>query len=333
METDPTDTELESQMAPSRAKILTWIQRSAKIGLGIILAVHVYGLLLRFVPVPGTFLMAQRAMEGEDVRRDWTRIEDISPYLIFAIIGAEDSRFCQHGGIDWKAIEQVMDERGSSKRRRGGSTLTQQSAKNVFLWNGGGWVRKLPEAWLALYVDKVWGKKRVMEIYLNVAEWGDGIFGAQAAARARFGKSAKDLPPREAALMAAVLPSPHKWRLDPPGDYVNKRANALTLRAADVVWGGYGSCVKIDTKGLVFIKPPKEVETEAEPEDVEDIVEPEPDIETPKTKNADTEVLEIEISETNDPEVSDPAVETTEIIDSEPAGIAKDDEVEDDDED
>ncbi len=203
---------------------------------------HLYALLLRFIPPSGTIIMMQRGLQGETVQREWVPIRDISPYLIYAVIGAEDSRFCSHHGIDWQAVEQVLEERETTGRQRGGSTITQQTAKNLFFWNGGGWLRKLPETWMALFIDMTWSKRRIMEIYLNVAEWGDGLFGAEAAAQTRFGKSAKALTPKEAALLAAVLPSPNKWRVDPPGPYVNGRAAQLQKRAADVEHGSYGAC-------------------------------------------------------------------------------------------
>ncbi len=190
--------------------------------------------------------MVQRSLEGKTLRKDWTRLEDISPNLVYAVIGAEDSRFCEHRGIDWDAVKTVINERENTSRRRGGSTITQQTAKNVFLWNGGGWVRKLPESWFSLFIDAVWGKRRVMEVYLNVAEWGDGIFGAEAAAQARFGKPAKKLTRYEASQLAAVLPNPHKWRIDPPGPYVQQRTQQLVARSADVQYGKFASCVNLD---------------------------------------------------------------------------------------
>lgn len=246
--------------------------------------IHGYGLVLKFMPVPWTINMNQRSTIVKALKYDWVAIDEISPYLAYAVIGAEDSRFCSHHGIDWKAIEKVLDERGAGKSRRGGSTITQQVAKNVYLWNGGGWVRKIPETWLALYLDSIWSKRRIMEVYLNVAEWGDGIFGAEAAAQARFGKSAKNLTAKEAALLASVLPSPNKWRLDPPGDYVQKRAKTLAIRTADVKWGGYGQCVKVDESRMIFSTPkntkPKESEivediiaNESESEDFENLLE------------------------------------------------------------
>jgi len=151
----------------------------------------------------------QRGLSGEDIRRDWTRLEEISPYMIEAVMGGEDSRFCEHHGIDWQAIEQAFEDNQNSGRRRGGSTITQQTAKNVFFWNGGGYIRKAGEAWFASLIDFTWGKSRVMEVYLNVAEWGDGIFGVEAAAQTRFGKAAKDLTRKEAALLKKQL----SWRL------------------------------------------------------------------------------------------------------------------------
>ena len=190
--------------------------------------------------------MAQRALDGQNIHKDWTPIEKISPHLSRAIMGGEDSRFCEHHGIDFKAVKDAISDNAKSGRRRGGSTLTQQTAKNVFLWNGGGYPRKAVEAWLSLYTNLVWGKRRTLEIYLNVAEWGDGIFGAEAAAQARFEKTAKDLTQREAALLAAVLPSPNKWRLNPPSAFVSGRANTLIQRAEIIRTSEYDGCLKLE---------------------------------------------------------------------------------------
>lgn len=189
--------------------------------------------------------MAQRAAAGETIRKDWTALENISPHLPRAILGGEDSRFCDHHGIDFEAVKEALSDNAEGGRRRGGSTLTQQTSKNVFLWNGGGYPRKAVEAWFALYTDIIWGKRRTMEIYLNVAEWGDGIFGAEAAAQVRFGKSAIDLTRREAALLAAVLPSPNKWRVDPPGEYVSGRASTLMQRAEIIRTSQYDVCLNL----------------------------------------------------------------------------------------
>lgn len=223
--------------------IKRWIWLAVKFLAGFFVTVHVYALLLFFVPVPPTATMAQRALQGYDIRRDWTRIEDISPHLVRAVISAEDAGFCSHKGVSVNAIQEALAERRETGRLRGASTITQQTAKNVFLWNGGGLPRKGAEAWMAVFIDGFWGKKRVMEVYLNVAEWGDGLFGAEAAAQARFGKPAADLTAREAALMAAVLPSPNRYRLDPPGPYVRKQAGIYQARMRTVETEGLADCV------------------------------------------------------------------------------------------
>lgn len=221
-----------------------WLGHFVRAALLIFLAINLYAIALRYVPVPSTLLMVQRGLGGDDVRRDWTKLEDISPYMVQAVMAGEDTRFCEHEGIDWSAIEQALEDNQAGGRRRGGSTITQQTAKNVFFWNGGGYIRKAGEAWFASLIDFTWGKSRVIEVYLNVAEWGDGIFGVEAAAQNRFGKSAKNLSQQEAALLAAVLPNPHKWRLDPPSEFVQKRAGILRQRMKTIRNSGYAECVK-----------------------------------------------------------------------------------------
>ena len=231
------------QKKPQGRSLIDYLGWALKFVLGLFVGVHIYALVLKAAPVPGTVLMAQRAIGGEQIKRNLVSIDDISPNLVLAVIAAEDTRFCQHTGLDRDAIEKAIDEYKRGKGLRGASTITQQTAKNVFLWNGGGFARKAVEAWFATFIDGMWGKRRVMEAYLNVAEWGDGIFGAEAAARARFGKSAAELTEREAALLAAVLPSPNKWRLDPPGPYVSQRAGTLQARMRVVRSEGLASCV------------------------------------------------------------------------------------------
>jgi len=239
-----------------------WLGNFIRAGLLIFLVVNIYAAALRFIPVPTTILMVQRGLSGEDIKRDWTRLEDISPYIVEAVMGGEDSRFCAHDGIDWAAIEQAFDDNQEGGRRRGGSTITQQTAKNVFFWNGGGYVRKAGEAWFASLIDFTWGKPRVMEVYLNVAEWGDGIFGIEAAAQNRFGKSANDLTQQDAALLAAVLPSPNKWRLDPPTRFVRGRAGTLRKRMAVIRNSNYASCVN----GMSAVETPPTITAPQKPE-------------------------------------------------------------------
>ena len=165
---------------------------------------------------PPTLNMAGVAMKGTEVRTSWVDLKDISPHLVRAVIASEDQNFCTHDGFDLKEIQKAMQAAENGGDLRGASTISQQTAKNVFLWNGGGWFRKGLEAYFTVVAEWMWTKPRVMEIYLNVAEWGDGIFGAEQAAQERFGVSAKDLTPSQAAALAAVLPSPNKWKVDGP---------------------------------------------------------------------------------------------------------------------
>ena len=250
-------TKRKRRKASPRSRLLAYASWAARFVLGVFVGLHAYALILKAVPVPGTLLMAQRAVGGESIRRQMVSLDEISPNLVLAVIAAEDTRYCQHHGVDPDAIEKAIDEYRQGKGLRGASTITQQTAKNVFLWNGGGMARKAVEAWLATFIDGMWGKRRVMEAYLNVAEWGDGIFGAEAAAQARFGKPAADLTEREAALLAAVLPSPNKWRLDPPGPYVSKRAGTLQARMRVVASEGLAGCVLDTMPDLPRPAPPK----------------------------------------------------------------------------
>jgi monofunctional biosynthetic peptidoglycan transglycosylase len=172
---------------------------------------------------PPTINMAGTAMKGVEVRSTWVDLKDISPHLVRAVIASEDQNFCTHDGFDLKEIQKAMQDAENGGDLRGASTISQQTAKNVFLWNGGGWFRKGLEAYFTVNVEWMWSKPRIMEIYLNVAEWGDGIYGVEQAAQERFGVSAKDLTPRQAAALAAVLPSPNRWKVD--GQYASGRRN------------------------------------------------------------------------------------------------------------
>ena len=179
----------------------------------VVLAVAPVVVLLayRVVPVPATPLMVIRTVEGEGWSRDWVPLAEISPHLPRAIIAAEDNLFCEHAGIDWQAVQQAWAEYRSGDGLRGASTVTMQTARNILLWPGGGFVRKAYESYIALLMDVIWPKRRIMEVYLNIAEWGPGVYGAEAAARTHFGRPAADLSRAQAAALAAVLPSPRRW--------------------------------------------------------------------------------------------------------------------------
>jgi monofunctional biosynthetic peptidoglycan transglycosylase len=179
------------------------------LGAGLAMTLVLAALLLayRFVP-PISTLMIARWVLGEGVDRRYVPLEHISAELRKAVVVSEDARFCRHGGVDWDSLRGVIDSADSSGPKRGASTIAMQTAKNVFLWPWRSYVRKMIEIPLALLIDAAWPKRRVLEIYLNVAEWGDGIFGAEAAARHYFSKGADRLDAREAALLATALPSP-----------------------------------------------------------------------------------------------------------------------------
>jgi monofunctional glycosyltransferase len=188
-----------------------------------------------FLHVPSTLMLA-RWVTREPVTREWRPLERISPHLVHAVIGAEDQRFCLHRGVDFEALKEVMeDEEGPS---RGASTITMQTAKNVYLWHGQSYVRKAIEIPLALVIDTLWGKRRVMEVYLNVAEWGEGLYGAEAAAQRYFKVSAANLTQAQAARLVAALPNPIARSPATPNRFVRR----VTGRMAD--GAALAGCVK-----------------------------------------------------------------------------------------
>jgi monofunctional biosynthetic peptidoglycan transglycosylase len=186
-------------------------------------------LLFKFVPVPFTPLMAIRAieqkMDGKEMRssHDWVPIEEISPNLQKAVIASEDGNFLTHSGFDFKAIEKAYESNQKGKKVKGGSTISQQTAKNVFLWQGRSYVRKGLEAYFTVLIELFWSKERIMEVYLNSIEMGDGVYGAQAAAKHWYHKDAKNLSRIEAAGIAVILPNPRKFKAVNSSNYINRR--------------------------------------------------------------------------------------------------------------
>lgn len=200
-------------------------------------------LLYAVLPVPITPLMVQRcwqqAWDAErDVRlkHDWIPFEEISPHLQLAVVCAEDQEFLEHEGFDFEAIEKAYKYNKTHKRKRGASTISQQTAKNVFLWPSRSWLRKGFEVYFTFLIETVWSKKRIMTTYLNSIEFGDGIYGAEAAAQHYFGKSSKAINRQEAALLASVLPNPIIYKVDKPSADVRKRQNWILSQMR--MWGG-----------------------------------------------------------------------------------------------
>jgi monofunctional glycosyltransferase len=190
------------------------------------------GLLLvyRFFPVPLTPLMVIRLLEGEGLRKRWVSLDEVAPVLPQAVVAAEDNWFCEHAGFDWEELGGQIDALLAGARARGASTITMQTAKNLFLWPSRDFVRKALEAWLTPQIELLWPKRRIMEVYLNVVELGPGIYGAEAAARTYFGKPASALGAQEAALLVSILPSPRDWSPVRPSDYLQGRARTIRTR-------------------------------------------------------------------------------------------------------
>lgn len=197
-------------------------------------------LLFKFVPVPVTATMI---MNGDGITKDWEPLSDIDRNMVRAVIAAEDGKFCTHDGFDREAIEKAIEQNSKGGRIRGGSTISQQTAKNVFLWQGGGFFRKGLEAYFTVLIENVWGKRRIMEVYLNVAETGIGTYGAEAGAQRYFGKSAARLTPLEAARMAAALPLPQKRSVTNPSGWLRRHGNTIAARVGVVRRDGLDACV------------------------------------------------------------------------------------------
>ncbi|ATC33311.1 monofunctional biosynthetic peptidoglycan transglycosylase [Caulobacter vibrioides] len=200
-------------------------------------------ILYRFIPPPVTPLMVIRAVEGRGLDHRWRPMDKISPTLPRALIAAEDAKFCEHRGFDFEALQKAYENNESGRKIRGGSTISQQTAKNVFLWPGRSYVRKGLEAWFTVLIETFWGKKRIMEVYMNSIEYGSGIYGAEAAAQRYFGVSAAKLTPAQSARLAAILPSPLKWKVIKPGKYVAKRSKKIGKASGAVRRDGLADCV------------------------------------------------------------------------------------------
>jgi len=207
-------------------------------------------LVFRFFRPPVTTLMIERRIaswfsEGKySPTYNWVPFDKIAPVMSAAVIASEDQMFLEHNGFDWKAIQKALDHNERSTKTKGASTLTQQTAKNLFLWSRRSWVRKGLEAYFTLLMESCWNKRRILETYLNIVEFGDGIYGVEAAAQRYFGKSAAKLNASEAALLAAVLPNPHRYSVKSPGPFVRDRQQWI-LRQIERM-GGVGVVKTID---------------------------------------------------------------------------------------
>jgi monofunctional glycosyltransferase len=220
-------------------RLLAWVVRlAAAFVVASLAAVAVY----RFVDPPLTPLMVVRVVAGGvagrpvGITKRWVELEDMSPALLRAVLAAEDARFLVHRGVDFDAVRRAFawNARHHGRRLRGAGTITMQCARNVFLWQGRSWFRKALEAYLAGLLEVAWGKRRILEVYLNVIEWGDGLYGVEAAAERYFGVRASHVDTRQAALLAAALPNPRRSDPAAPSRWLSARAAVIEARAARI---------------------------------------------------------------------------------------------------
>ncbi|WP_370178145.1 monofunctional biosynthetic peptidoglycan transglycosylase [Alteriqipengyuania sp.] len=194
----------------------------------------------RFAPVPVTMTMM---MDENGYAKEWRSLDDIDRSLVRAVIAAEDQNFCEHNGFDYAAMQAAMRDNMKGKRQRGGSTISQQTAKNVFLWQGGSFFRKGLEAWFTVLIENLWTKRRIMEVYLNVAETGIGTYGAEAGSLRYFGHSAARLTPTQAARMAVALPSPKKREVKNPQGWLRRHGDRMARAVGTMAREGLDACV------------------------------------------------------------------------------------------
>jgi len=233
-----------TDLPPPRPRRRRWLRRLAWLPVAFVVITALQVVVLRFVDPPTSAFMVWRQLDGlgEDgfeLHYQWRDYDELSASLPISLVAAEDQKFPLHSGFDLEAIDRAIDSNARGGRVRGASTITQQVAKNLYLWSGGGYVRKALEAWYTLLIELTWPKRRILEVYANVAEFGDGVYGAEAAAQAFFGKPASRLAPAESARLAAVLPHPKKYNARNPGPYVQRRAAWIQRNARQLGGAAY----------------------------------------------------------------------------------------------
>jgi monofunctional biosynthetic peptidoglycan transglycosylase len=234
-------------------RLIGWI---LKIIIAFFLISILWVLAYRFVPPPITITMVGDVFAGRGLHKDWMPISQIDRDMVRAAIGAEDGKFCSHHGFDFEAIEDAMKRNASGGRIRGGSTISQQTAKNAFLWNGGGYARKGVEAWFTFLIEHLWGKRRIMEVYLNLAETGVGTYGVNAGSQRYFGHDASAMSATEAARIAAILPLPKKRGAIAPKGFTRRYGNTIAARIPAVARDRLDACVYKGATAPVNKAPP-----------------------------------------------------------------------------
>ena len=230
-------------MRDARRGVGAWLWRIAKIVTLVVVIVPAIAVAIyRLVPPPVTPLMLIRAAAGAPIHQRWVPLSQISPFLIRAVVSSEDARFCFHHGFDFEEIGAALDRFRAGGKLRGASTISQQAAKNILLWPHGGFLRKGIEAYVTGLLELAWPKSRILEVYLNVIEWGDGVYGAEQAAQTHFHKPAAALTRREAALLAAILPNPRVLSVERPTRYIEDRVAVIEARMTQVEVPGTPAC-------------------------------------------------------------------------------------------
>jgi monofunctional glycosyltransferase len=227
-----------------------------KLVIGLILLTVLWVLAYRFINPPITATMIGDIVAGRGATREWISLDDMDRDMVRAAIGAEDSKYCAHSGFDFDAIQDAVKRNASGGRIRGGSTISQQTAKNAFLWQGGGYARKGAEAWFTFLIEQMWGKRRIMEVYLNLAETGIGTYGANAGSMRYFGHDASAMSTTEAARIAAILPLPKKRGAIAPKGFTRRYGNSIAARIGVVGRDGLDSCVYAGATAPVSKAPP-----------------------------------------------------------------------------
>jgi monofunctional biosynthetic peptidoglycan transglycosylase len=238
---------------PFVSRIFVWI---VELIVAFLILSILWVLAYRFINPPITLTMLSDRIAGPGATRDWMPISQIDRDMVRAAVAAEDSKFCTHHGFDFEAIEDAMQRNASGGRIRGGSTISQQTAKTTFLWNGGGYARKGVEAWFTFLIEHLWGKRRIMEVYLNNAETGIGTYGVNAGSERYFGHDASAMSPTEAARIAAVLPLPKKRGAVAPLGFTRRYGNTIAARISIVTRDGLDACVYRGTTAPVNKAPP-----------------------------------------------------------------------------
>jgi monofunctional biosynthetic peptidoglycan transglycosylase len=278
-------------------RIVGWI---VKLILAFIVISVLWVLAYRFVNPPITITMIGDVVGGRGLHKDWMPIGEIDRDMVRASIAAEDSKFCSHSGFDFEAIEDAMKRNASGGRIRGGSTISQQTAKNAFLWQGGGYARKGVEAWFTFLIEHLWGKRRIMEVYLNLAETGIGTYGVNAGSQRYFGHDSSAMSATEAARIAAVLPLPKKRGAIAPKGFTRRYGNTIAARIGVVARDGLDACVY---RGIAAPpnKAPPAVAKEPRPQPGEEYESPKP---LPPIENAVSEPSSVTIEPVNESEPS-----------------------------